>query len=236
MTHMHIPDGILPVWLWVLGFVLMLAAIGFCLTRLGSTNQLKKIPLLGGLSAVMLVAMSLEILPLAYHINLSVAAGILLGPVLGFFAACITNLILALMGHGGITVIGLNALLLGSEAVLGHALFSFLKRVRSVFLRSILATIGTLIFSTIILIMIVAVSQSSPELFLPEHEHTSKQPSQDGTVNLLRFTVLVVSLGSLGWILEATITGFVIRFISRVKPEMLNHVLHRGQDTSRGLP
>jgi len=75
----------------------------------------------------MLVAMSLEILPIFYHINLSVVAGILLGPALGFLAAFIANLILAFMGHGGITVIGLNTLLLGSEAVLGHTLFYLLS-------------------------------------------------------------------------------------------------------------
>jgi len=75
----------------------------------------------------MLVAMNLEILPLAYHINLSVVSGILLGPALGFLAAFIANLMLALMGHGGITVMGLNTLLLGSEAVLGHTVFHLLQ-------------------------------------------------------------------------------------------------------------
>ena len=40
-------------------------------------------------AAVMLVAMNLEILPIAYHLNMSVVAGILLGPSLGFIAAFI---------------------------------------------------------------------------------------------------------------------------------------------------
>jgi ABC-type Co2+ transport system permease subunit len=52
--------------------------------RLRTADMKKKIPLLGALAAVMLIAMSLEILPIAYHLNLSVAAGILLGPSLGF--------------------------------------------------------------------------------------------------------------------------------------------------------
>ena len=29
MTHMHIPDGILPVWLWVLGFIIMAVFLRF---------------------------------------------------------------------------------------------------------------------------------------------------------------------------------------------------------------
>ena len=121
-------------------------------------DMVKKIPLLGAVSAAMLVAMSLEILPLAYHINLSVVAGILLGPALGFLAAFIANLMLALMGHGGITVIGLNTLLLGSEAVLGHTLFYLFKNRIPVFWRAVTATVLTLFMTTLALICIVAVS------------------------------------------------------------------------------
>ena len=113
MTHMHIPDFVLPVWLWVSGFVVMAAALWVSLVRLRSMDKKREIPLLGAISAAMIVAMSLEILPIAYHINLSVVAGILLGPSLGFVAAFIVNLMLALLGHGGVSVIGLNTLLLG---------------------------------------------------------------------------------------------------------------------------
>src|SRR5450759_535267 len=152
MTHLHIPDGILPVGLWVLGLIVMVFALGFSLFRLRGMDRVKKIPLLGAVAAVMLVAMSLEILPLAYHINLSVVAGILLGPALGFLAAFIANLMLALMGHGWITVIRLNTLLLGSEAVLGHALFYFFKKRLPVFWSAAVATVLTLIMTTLALI------------------------------------------------------------------------------------
>jgi cobalt/nickel transport system permease protein len=66
---------------------------------------------------------------LAYHVNLSVVAGILLRPSLGFLAAFITNLMLAFSGQG-ITVIGLNTLLLGSEAVWAMSLLSVQETVR----------------------------------------------------------------------------------------------------------
>ena len=102
MTHMHIPDGILPVWLWLSGLFLMALALASAWSASGPWTRRRKSPCSGAVSAVMLVAMSLEILPIAYHINFSVVAGILLGPALGFVAAFITNLILALMGHGGL--------------------------------------------------------------------------------------------------------------------------------------
>jgi cobalt/nickel transport system permease protein len=175
----------------------------------------------------MLVAMSLEILPLAYHINLSVVAGILLGPALGFLAAFIANLILALMGHGGITVIGLNTLLLGSEAVLGHILFYLFKNRISVFWSAATATVLTLFLTTLALISIVAVSHISPELIRHGDEHGFLHPGQ---VSVQTFAIMIVSLGSIGWIIEAAITGAVIRFISQVKPDLLDHALHRERD------
>jgi cobalt/nickel transport system permease protein len=228
MTHMHIPDGVLPVWLWMLGFVIMTCAVGFCVFRLRTIDLRKEVPLLGAVSAVMLVVMSLEIFPIAYHINLTVVAGILLGPVLGFLAAFITSLMLALMGHGGITVIGINTLLLGSEAVLGHALFYVLRNWSSVFSRAAGATVLTLFMTTLLMIGIVTVSHIDPDLFFHGHEHGHEETAAHaGEVSIARFAIIVLSLGIAGWIIEAFITGAVVRFLSQVKPELLSHVLHR---------
>ncbi len=226
MTHLHIPDGILPVYLWVLGLILMAVAVGFSLFRLRGMDRVKKIPLLGAVSAAMLVAMSLEIIPLAYHINLSVVAGILLGPALGFLAAFIANLMLALMGHGGITVIGLNTLLLGSEAVLGHTLFYLFKGRLPVFWRAAIATVLALFLTTLVLIIIVSVSHVDPELMGHADEHGLLHKGQPSVQN---FAIMVLTLGVFGWTLEAAITGFVVRFISQVKPDLLDHTLHREQ-------
>ncbi len=230
MTHLHIPDGILPIGLWMLGFMVMAFAVGFSLFRLRGMDKAKQIPLLGAVSAVMLVAISLEIFPLAYHVNLSVVAGILLGPALGFLAAFMVNLILALMGHGGITVIGLNTLLLGSEAVLGHTLFYLFKKRLPVFWSAAVATVLTLFMTTLALIGLVAVSYVDPELIRHGDEHG---PLQSGRASVQTFAIMILSLGSIGWIIEAAVTGAVVKFISRVKPELLAHVLHREKDGQR---
>jgi cobalt/nickel transport system permease protein len=222
MTHMHIPDGILPVWLWLAGFVLSALALSFSLFRLREMDARKKIPLLGALSAAMLVGMSIPVLP-GYHINLSVVAGILIGPSLGLLAAFIANVILALMGHGGITVIGLNTVLLGSEAVLGHLFFTLLRRI-PVFWRSALATVVTLFITTMLLIGIVAVSHINLEL-LHEGEGHAHPAGPEGSVSL--FSAIVLSLGAIGWIIEAAITGAVVKFIAQVQPALLGHSLHR---------
>ncbi len=230
MTHMHIPDGVLPVWIWVLGFIIMSLIMGVSLFRLRTMDMKKKIPLLGALSATMLVGMSLptELILPGYHINLSVVTGILIGPALGFVAAFIANLILALMGHGGITVIGLNTLLLGSEAVLGHTLFYLLKRL-PVFWRAALATVITLLITTLILIGFVALSHLNPE-FLRHGEDHGHELQVDGSI--VTFAVIVLTIGVIGWIIEAAITGAVITFVSQVKPDLLRHMLHAKKDMS----
>ncbi len=100
MTHIHIPDGVLPVWLWAGGWVLALAlvtAVGYA-TR--EREPARRVPLLGVVSALVLVAMSLEIVPIAYHVNLTIVAGVLLGPALGIVCAFVVSVILALLGHG----------------------------------------------------------------------------------------------------------------------------------------
>jgi cobalt/nickel transport system permease protein len=231
MTHMHIPDGVLPVWLWVLGFLVMSLIMSFNLLRLRTMDMKKKIPLLGALSAAMLVGMSLptEIILPGYHINLSVVTGILIGPALGFVAAFIANLILALMGHGGITVIGLNTLLLGSEAVLGHTFFYFFKRL-PFFWRAALSTVLTLLITTLFLIGFVAMSHLNLELLHHGEEHGHELRSNG---SITTFAVLVLSIGAVGWIVEAAITGVVVKFISQVKPDMLGHALHKDRNATK---
>ncbi len=227
MTHMHIPDFVLPVWLWVSGFVVMAVALGLSLLRLRSLDRKKNIPLLGAISAAMIVVMSLPEI-FFYHINLSVVAGIVLGPALGFVAAFIVNLMLALLGHGGITVIGLNTILLGLEAVLGHAFFTLFRRVLPVFWRAAAATVVTLFCTTMLLIAIVGASNVNPQSFFHADEHLFA--AQEGPLAVTTFAVLVLSFGVVGWIIEATITGSVVKFISQVKPDLLGHGLHAGRD------
>ena len=236
MTHMHIPDGVLPVWLWALGILVMALSMGLSLHRLRGGDMKKQVPLLGALSATMLVAMSLEIVPLAYHINLTVVTGILLGPALGFVAAFIVNVMLALIGHGGITVLGLNTLLLGSEAVLGHTFFSLLGKRMPLFWRAAVATVITLMITTGLLIGIVAVSNVNPAGFTEGHAQGADH--DEGPISVKRFAAMTLGLGAIGWIVEAAITGAVVRFMAQVKPDLLRHVLHtaQGGKKDRGAP
>lgn len=158
MSHIHIPDGVLPLWLWLTGWIVALAVVSVASRMAIAEDVRRKVPLLGVVSALMLVAMSSEIVPIAYHINLTVLGAILLGPVLAPIAAFIVVTILALLGHGGVTVIGLNTLVISAEMLIGLALFRTLIGVLGRKRPSIsagLATVVTLALSTLLLVGIV---------------------------------------------------------------------------------
>ena len=164
MSHIHIPDGVLPLWLWASGWLAALVLLGI-VSRLSQRHDMRrKVPLLGVVSALMLVAMSSEIVPLAYHINLTVVGGVLLGPVLSPIAAFIVVVVLAMLGHGGVTVIGLNALIVSCEMVVGWALFHGLLRLfgrRRARVGAGIATVATLALTTTLLVGIVWIGGSA---------------------------------------------------------------------------
>lgn len=161
MSHIHIPDGVLPLWLWLGGWVLATAILAVCGRLAEKVEVRRKVPLLAVVSALMLVAMSSEVVPLAYHVNLTVIAGVLLGPVLSVIAAFIVEVVLAMLGHGGVTVLGLNTLMIAAEMVLGWALFRGLVRLlsrRKVRAAAFVATAVTLACTTTLLVGLVALA------------------------------------------------------------------------------
>ncbi len=161
MSHIHIPDGVLPVWLWASGWIAALGLVYLAGRFSERSDVRRKVPLLAVVSALMLVAMSSEIVPIAYHINLTVVGGVLLGPVLSIIAAFIAEVVLAMLGHGGVTVLGLNTVLISTEMILGWALFHAMVRVlgrNRIGWSGAIATVVTLATTTTMLVGIVALA------------------------------------------------------------------------------
>jgi cobalt/nickel transport system permease protein len=236
MSHIHLPDGLLPIWLWASGFFLVIL-IWTVLFRLVKKEKLtRRIPLLGMMAAVMILGASVEIIPIAYHVNLTVISGILLGPLLIFLATFVVNVILALFGHGGITVIGLNTLMFSIEGASGYFLFYlFWKLLRKISLSVFLATFLALAISTFCMIGVVSLGTSHYEELIHQESQTGligfelgkeKENHQgkavpEQEVSLKRFMAIVLPLGFIGWVLEGIITAFIARYIHRLRPDLL---------------
>jgi cobalt/nickel transport system permease protein len=128
MTHIMVPDGVFPLWLWGLGWVATAVLVALIGWRTNQSDMMQKVPLIGVMAALMTVAMSFALVPIAYEPHLTVLAGIMLGPVYGFIAGLVFMILRWLMGDGAITLIGINTLLIGAEIALGYALFHVLLK------------------------------------------------------------------------------------------------------------
>lgn len=214
---MHIPDGVLPAWIIIAGWIATASILAFCIRSISPEDVKRKLPLIGIVSALMIVGMTLEIVPIAYHINLSIIAGILLGPALAFISVFMVDLLISMFGHGGVTVVGLNTLVIGAEAVLGYYLFlifSGAMKNRSVGWSSALATVLSLLLSTFVMLGIVYVSHANPGVAIGfGHGHQG--------IDFPRFVKTVLILAPLGWALEAAVTGLVITYLYRVRPDLI---------------
>ena len=121
MSHLHIPDGVLPWSVWAPAWLLaLLVLVGAALAARRATPQ--QVAWRGTLGALVLAAMALELPlgPLDYHLSLLGVLGALTGPAAAFEVLFVVAAILAFAGRGGLTVIGLNALVLGAGAAVGR--------------------------------------------------------------------------------------------------------------------
>jgi len=235
MSHIHLPDGVLPVWLWVSGYIAVILIWAILLRFVKEANLRKRLPLLGMMAAVMVLGASVEIIPIAYHVNLTVISGILLGPSLIFLATFVVNVILALFGHGGLTVIGLNTLVLSIEGVAGYFLFRFFWRLlRRFTMAAFFATFLALAASTFAMIGVVSLGTAHFEELIHQERDgiigfefgKEKEAHPTGAVSekevdLKRFISIILPLGFIGWVLEGIITVLVARYIQRLRPDLL---------------
>lgn len=245
MSHLHIPDGILPFYLPVLGFVITGLIIAFALYRLRGRDINKLVPRLGIVSAFMLVVMSVPLGFLPYHLNLTVLAGIILGPGLGFISVFLVNLLLGFVGHGGITMVGLNSLAVGSEVFIGYYLFRWLSRRIKVASAAALTTVLTVLVSSLMMVSIVAASQVNPVMFMERETsevHTEKVPakqvpaeqtSEAPKLSILQFAATVLPVTIPGAILESMAVLGIVNFLWRVRPDILGMETKPGPDAGR---
>ncbi|MBW4459806.1 MAG: cobalt transporter CbiM [Nodosilinea sp. WJT8-NPBG4] len=212
---MHIPDGILPAQVCAAGYAITGVATWYSLRQINrKPDPAAEIPKASLLTAAFFVASSIYIPvpPASVHLILNG----LLGVVLGYFAfpAILIGLFFQalVIGHGGITTLGINATMMGIPALLAYHIFQsrnavgkMLKEPTRTGLFSFLGGalglgIAALIFLALIIFNIPAELNAGAE----------------------QAAVLTLSVGHVPLaIIEGMFTTMLVLFLRRVKPELL---------------
>lgn len=231
MSHIHVTDGVLPFFLWFFGFVISGIIIGFIINDLKKKDLKEIVPKAGVASAIMLIGMSIPLGIVPVHLSLGILTGFIVGPGLGFIVLFVVNLILALVGHGGITVVGLNTLVIGLEIFIGFYLFSFLiNNIKNLKLSILISVFIAITISLIFMFTIVAQTEGLAEN-LPSYLHLSSEEQNfenlDDVLNAVDYVffngwtaIFIILL--VGILIEAIATYLIIKFLLKIRPDILS--------------
>jgi len=223
MAHLHIPDGVLPAWLWGAGWAAAVLVL-IALWRVQRDRSPQRLAYEGALGALMLAAMAMEVPlgPVEYHLTLAGPIGVLLGPAGAFQAAFIASAILACIGHGGLTLIGLNALLLGTAATLAAPVYRTLRDRHSAPVALAGATaVGHAASGVAWLALVLAGARMRASDLGLGHE----------TGRLMVVSAVAVPLVILGVVAEAVAAFGMGRFLMRVRPDLMPGAARFGRET-----
>jgi len=127
---MHIPDGILPVPITAAGYAATAVVTWYSVRKINKKeNPRQDIPKASLLTAAFFVAswIHIPVPPTSVHLVLNG----LLGAVLGYFAflAILIGLFFqaVMFQHGGLTTLGVNAMIMGLPAIIAHYIFRLRK-------------------------------------------------------------------------------------------------------------
>jgi len=210
---MHIPDGFLPPQVCLTGYALTGGLTWY------SLNQIKKdpdiqanIPKASLLTAAFFVAslVSIPVPPTSVHLIFNG----LMGAVLGYYAfpAILIGLFFqaVMFNHGGMSTLGVNAIIIGAPAIAGYHLFrqrEHLQGKRQILTKalSFAAGAGALLISASMFAVLLI---------------TCISPDMD--VHAERTAILLSLVGySIQAVVEGLFSVMLISFLEQVKPELL---------------
>lgn len=203
---MHIPDGILPLPVTLAGYAAATGVAALCIRRIRArADPRAEVPRAALLSAAFFVASLIHIPlpPLSVHLTLNG----MLGVVLGWFAfpAILVGLFLqaVMFGHGGLTTLGVNAVIIGLPALVAAALFRLRPgggAVTGFVVGATAVALSVLLFAAILL------------LNLPAHLDAGME----------RWAIAVLAIAHLPTIVvEGLLTAMMVVFLQRASPAFL---------------
>jgi cobalt/nickel transport system permease protein len=235
MSHLHVPDGLLPVPLWASGLVLALLLLARA-SHVSRTQSPQRIAYQGALGGLMLAAMAIPLGPLDLHVTAIGPVGVLLGGAGAFQVVFVVSVILALMGHGGVTVIGLNALILGAGAAVAALAYRPLAtRLARAWAMAGGAALGQVVTGVLWLAVVgLGMRLAAPPVLHGPGAHAAHDTHAwlAGPGRLQLFAAISLPWWMAGLVVESTIAFGLGRFLARVQPELLPGAAAPGAPTS----
>lgn len=206
MSHLHLPDGVVPLWLWAPAWPLVLAF----LVLANRAVPPQRVAYQGALGALMLVAMAVPLGPMEFHLTLAGPVGILLGAAGALPVVFVVSAILAFLGHGGLTVVGLNTFVLAAAAATASVTYRALAALKPAWAMALGTAAGQLM-AGLLWAAIVALTLRAPT--------PSGAVPAASRVELLG--AVVIALWMLGTLIESVVAFGVGRFLANVHPALL---------------
>lgn len=200
---MHISDGVLSLPVVAAGWIITVALLVITL-RWGKRDKsiAEQIPKLSIMTGAFFVASLIHVSvgPTSVHLILNGLLGVVLG-VLSYPAMFIGLTLQALLfQHGGLTVLGVNTMIMGIPGLISYAVFKTGYK-RNISLAALGALCGALATVLAVILLAVVLVTTGEEF------------------------VAVAKLAAVAhvpiMIVEAIVTGFVVAYLAKVKPELL---------------
>ncbi len=130
-------------------------------------------------------------------------------------------------------MVGINTVVVGAEAFIGFYLFQIFMALvgkDSIVWSSGLAAVIALIISTSLLVSVVYLAQINPEMVIGVELGDPAQTITDSNIpselfkgiNIESFASTLLVLLGIGWLLEGIVTAFAIKYLSRVRPDLIS--------------
>ncbi|MBP1910074.1 cobalt transporter CbiM [Methanolobus bombayensis] len=200
---MHISDGVLSFQViatgWIIALILNAIILWRCKSRHDMAEEIPKISIMtGAFFVASLVHVSIG--PTSVHLLLTGLLGVVLGIMA--FPAMLVGLTLQafLFQHGGITTIGINNVMMGIPALLAYLIFryGYRKGINASVLGIICGALGVILSGIFLALMLITTGEEFTEI---------------------AYAIVVAHIPVM--IIEGIITGSVVTFILKVRPELL---------------
>lgn len=197
---MHISDGVLSAPVCAGGYAAAVGILAATIKKIKVDNMPKVAVITSAFFVASLIHVPLG--PTSVHLVLNGLVGVILGPTA--FVSIFTGLFLQgiLFQHGGVTTLGVNAIMMGTPALLAYKFFNLRNKFNfktKEFIFGFLAGIFGVFFGTIILALVLITTGTE-------------------FVGVAKYAVLAhIPV----MIIEGMVTGFTVSFLIKVKPEIL---------------